>query len=171
MKKGFTLIELMVTVLIVGILASVALPQYRKAIEKARLAEALNVTASLSRAADAYLLQNRREEGRYLLGEGKYLLDVDFSGSMNCEENSCRSQHFWYEVYCDGVNLSCDVWGRSNKKHYSLHLSRFGNNDWERQCYYVESDGENNRYTDGSKEICDSLQSQGWSSYRDEDDG
>ena len=36
MKKGFTLIELMVTVLIVGILASVALPQYRKAIERAR---------------------------------------------------------------------------------------------------------------------------------------
>ena len=43
MKKGFSLIELLAAVLIIGILSSIALPQYRKAIERARSAEPIAV--------------------------------------------------------------------------------------------------------------------------------
>ncbi|MDD4004014.1 MAG: prepilin-type N-terminal cleavage/methylation domain-containing protein [Elusimicrobiaceae bacterium] len=53
-RKGFTLIELLVVILIIGILASIAVPQYFKTVEKARVGEATSALASVRAAADRY---------------------------------------------------------------------------------------------------------------------
>lgn len=55
---GFTLIELLVVVLIIGILASVALPQYQRAVEKSRVAEAKQMIASIITAYRVYQMEN-----------------------------------------------------------------------------------------------------------------
>lgn len=57
-RAGFTLIELLVVVLIAGLLAGVALPQYVKTVERSRAAEALVVGRALQDAQRRYYMAN-----------------------------------------------------------------------------------------------------------------
>ena len=54
--KGFTLLELLVVVLIIGILAGIALPQYRRAVDKTRFSTMMNIAKALAEANERFYM-------------------------------------------------------------------------------------------------------------------
>ena len=87
-KKGFTLIEVMIVVVIVAILAAVAIPSYQDSVRKTRRADAKEALMRIAALQERYFFTNNR------YGEFK---DLGLTGTSGCDAK-IDSQEGFYEI-------------------------------------------------------------------------
>ncbi len=96
--KGFTLIELLVVVLIIGILSAVALPQYTKAVEKSRAAEAIQILRYMHQQGELCVLEKGDELCSCKTNEDIGIeLGPGFSCSYDGDEETCCNKHWCFK--------------------------------------------------------------------------
>jgi len=105
LKSGFTLMEMVIAVIIMGVIASVAYPRYMLSVERSRTFEAIHVLQAIAVAQNIHFLEN----GFYAVDIDD--LDVEISSmenfvihSINNDENQLAVLHREpgvYEVWID----------------------------------------------------------------------
>ena len=134
-NQAFTLIELLVVVLIIGILASIAIPRYTRAVRISRVKTALSVARSLHNDEEDFYLANRRYT--------KELSDLDISiGDITATyDNGPHSKSYvtsWgtFTLYDYGVtvvlnikNIIIDFYGPTTSSNMLYYGVCYNNND------------------------------------------
>ena len=119
MKKGFTLLELIIVVIIIGILAGLAMPRFFKVVEKAKSAEAPGQLDYIRGSQIRY----KAEWGNYSTDSSA--LDIEYP---NTTENPTK--YFWYANATDDatkLGLACRSKNLNSRGyHYTVKIDENG---------------------------------------------
>ena len=98
MRRGFTLLELIIVIIIIGILATLGFTQYAKMLEKGRMAEAKAVLGNIRTMAKAYQLEHE-DWGPDLAAIG--LNDLPHGAACGSNTDANNTKFFFRYMYGD----------------------------------------------------------------------
>ena len=107
--KGFTLVEMLVVVIIIGILVTIALPQYQTAVDKAKYLQLRVAVEELAKAEELYYSIHKK----YTIE--KELLDISFNLETN---KSASSDDVGYKLPHGGYVALNYIYGYTPEGHY-----------------------------------------------------
>jgi len=122
-QKGFTLIELMIVVAIIGILAAIAIPQYQDYTAKSQVASGL---AEISPAKTAYELAIN--DGTTLAANA--LSELGIKSTDRCTITTAAYTPGSTSLPINGA-ISCDLQGNPNVAGADIQLNRLADGSWE----------------------------------------
>ena len=99
-SKGFTLIEMLVVVLIIGILAGIALPQYQKSVEKAKVAQALITLKYMRERGQEFMIIHALSEDYPQDFDNFLPLHNEEIGTELPSDWACNDSYYDYEICC-----------------------------------------------------------------------
>lgn len=101
-QKGFTLVELLITVVVVAILAAVALPSYTDYVKRGKIQEATSNLLTMRTKLEQYYQDNRRYDGACVAGTVAPLPANQKNFTISCAFAASPSQT--YTVTATGIN-------------------------------------------------------------------
>ena len=144
---GFTLIELLVVVLIIGILASVALPQYEKAVMKSRYSNLMAIVNALAKAEEAYYM----ETGNYT--NDFEALSITPSGcTLSADKQTCSYAWGSCKLDASGNDRVACVNNTTLKNGYAWYFPTGAYAHWGTSCWALTAD-KNDKYA----KLCEAM--------------
>ena len=135
-KKGFTLIEMLVVVLIIAVLAAIAFPKYQIAVDKANYMQLVTLVTAVKEAQERYYMAKGEYTTNFNNLDIAMPLDADVTGSVIQKSGKWRMQ-------IDGVNnyVSGGVviaYYLPAKVVYLVYLDRRTSNAGKRECRSID---------------------------------